>query len=95
VAAFNAIDLESVGYLEKNNFLYSITSCINKLLSGDDAYSKKSQPEWNTNGKSHLTEHNPVDSTKMTPKKPEKAIDNHPSDSRLNNPYTPDHRQIL
>lgn len=95
MASFNAIDLESVGYLEKNNFLYSITSCINKLLSGDDAFSKKTQPEWNSNGKSHITEHNPIDSTKMTPKKPEKTIDNHQnSESRLNNPYTPD-RQIL
>lgn len=44
VAAFNAIDLESVGYLEKNNFLYSVTSCINKLLSGDEALSRKTQP---------------------------------------------------
>lgn len=35
VASFNAIDLESVGYLEKSNFLYCITSYINKLLAGD------------------------------------------------------------
>jgi Ca2+-binding EF-hand superfamily protein len=44
VASFNAIDLESVGYLEKNNFLYCITSYINKLLSGDEQFSRKSQP---------------------------------------------------
>ncbi len=33
VGSFNAIDLEAQGYLEKNNFLYCLTSYINKLLT--------------------------------------------------------------
>lgn len=43
VASFNAIDLESQGCLEKSNFLYTITSFINKLLTGEEVLSKKTQ----------------------------------------------------
>ena len=53
MAAFNAIDLESQAYLEKNNFMYCITSCINRLLSGDDGVSKKTL-DWK-NDKSQLS----------------------------------------
>lgn len=35
VGSFNSIDLESQGFFEKNNFLYCITSYINKLLSNE------------------------------------------------------------
>lgn len=66
MASFNAIDFESQGYLEKSNFLYTITSFINKLLSGDDTMSnKKTQNQWSqqkqqisqvSQAKSHATE---------------------------------------
>jgi Ca2+-binding EF-hand superfamily protein len=82
VAAFNAIDLESEGYLEKSNFLYCITSCINKLLSGEDSLSRKSQAEWNPNAKSRMTEPF-VDTVKTSPKKGEKAVDAFNSGSKL------------
>lgn len=66
MASFNAIDFESQGYLEKSNFLYTITSFINKLLSGDETMSnKKTQNQWSqqkpqvsqvSQVKSHVTE---------------------------------------
>lgn len=83
VAAFNAIDLESEGYLEKSNFLYCVTSCINKLLSGEDSLSRKSQAEWhNPNGKSRMSEPF-ADTVKTSPKKGEKAVENFNSGSKL------------
>ena len=42
VGAFNAMDLEGEGYLEKHNFLYCITSYFNKFLNGEENFSKKS-----------------------------------------------------
>jgi hypothetical protein len=55
VASFNAIDVESQGYLEKSNFMYTITSFINKLLSSDDMHSKKTQNDWSQQ-RSQVTE---------------------------------------
>lgn len=54
VASFNGVDLESQGYLERSNFLYTITSFINKLLTGEEGQSKKSQIDWG-NAKSNVT----------------------------------------
>lgn len=72
VASFNAIDLESVGYLEKSNFLYCITSYINKLLAGDEAQSKKSRVDWNNNSRTQLPDQ--LETAKPTPKKQDKTL---------------------
>lgn len=72
MASFNAIDLESVGYLEKSNFLYCITSYINKLLAGDEAQSKKSRVDWNNNSRTQLPDQ--LETAKPTPKKQDKTL---------------------
>ena len=35
IGAFNEIDLESQGFVDKTNFLYCVTSFINRLLLGE------------------------------------------------------------
>lgn len=85
VAAFHAIDLESVGYLEKSNFLYCITSHINKILSGDDN-SRRTQQEWNS--KSHYQQDSPLEASKTTPKRPERPERTDNEQSKML-PYTP------
>jgi hypothetical protein len=64
VGAFNAIDLESQGWLERNNFLYCVTAHINKLLTNEESLSKKTQGEWN--GRSQLAV---IDGKSGSPKK--------------------------
>ena len=46
MAAFHAIDLEGQNYIEKSNFLYTITSFINKMLSSGEDIGKRSQNDW-------------------------------------------------
>jgi hypothetical protein len=76
-----------VGFLEKSNFLYCMTSYINKLLSGDDAVSRKTQQDWNNNAKSQYHPET-LDPTKTTPKRPEKAQEGQNEASKVL-PYTP------
>lgn len=68
MGAFQAIDLESQGFLEKNNFLYCVTAYINKLLTGEEM-ARKSQQDWNGNSRSHYQ-------TDMDRGSPKKSLDN-------------------